>query len=167
MNIIQTLQEQNIQYKQYTIINFINISYEEKKMILSWRNDEKVRKWMVHKKIILLKEHLSYINSLNEKKDKLCFLVKRDDLSLGIVELDKINDTFAYFGLNINTQIKIQGIGSILEEISIYIAKELLKLNELRLYVYKDNLKAISLYQKSRYIETSNKDNIIYMEKKL
>jgi UDP-4-amino-4,6-dideoxy-N-acetyl-beta-L-altrosamine N-acetyltransferase len=170
---IDNLKNKSIFYKNYEIINFINTNELEKSLILEWRNNENVRKWMVNNNIISLEEHLNYINSLKNKDDKLCFLIKEYDEYLGIIEFDEINlnTKSAYFGINANIDIKVRGIGRILESISTYIAKELLKLETLKLYVFKENSKAINLYKKSNYFikeeSTINRQKIIYMEKTL
>jgi UDP-4-amino-4,6-dideoxy-N-acetyl-beta-L-altrosamine N-acetyltransferase len=170
---INNLKNKSIFYKNYEIINFINTNELEKNLILKWRNDENVRKWMVNNNIIPLDEHLNYIVSLKNKDDKLCFLIKENNEYLGIIEFDEINlnTKSAYFGLNANIDTKILGIGRILESISIYMAKELLKLEILKLYVFKENSKAINLYEKSNYFikeeSTISKQEVIYMEKLL
>lgn len=71
--ILDKLRNESIIYKDYTITNFINTIDIEKKLILDWRNDENVRKWMVNKNIISYNEHLNYINSLKNNNQKLCF----------------------------------------------------------------------------------------------
>ena len=52
--------------------NFIQLNYDEKLMILEWRNHSETSKFMLNKKIEL-KEHLDFINSLKENKTKLYF----------------------------------------------------------------------------------------------
>jgi len=166
---IEKLKETPLSYKSYSLINFIQTNDKEKELILKWRNSDKVRQWMVNKSIITLEEHYNYIDSLKDKKDKLCFLVKEEENYLGIVEFDEINNDSAYFGLNANSDTQIKGVGRILESISIYIAKELLELKKLKLYVFNNNERAIRLYERSNYkVLADNSDNkITYMEKTL
>ena len=49
--------------------NFIQLNYDEKLMILEWRNHSETSKFMLNKKIEL-KEHLDFINSLKELNPK-------------------------------------------------------------------------------------------------
>jgi len=166
---IEKLKETPLFYKNYSLINFIQTNDKEKELILKWRNSDEVRQWMVNKSIITLEEHYNYIDSLKDKKDKLCFLVKEEENYLGIVEFDEIDAKSAFFGLNANSDTKIKGVGRILESISIYIAKELLGLKKLKLYVFNNNERAIRLYERSNYkVLADNSDNkITYMEKTL
>jgi len=166
---IEKLKETPLSYKSYNLINFIQTNDKEKKLILKWRNSDDVRQWMVNKSIITLEEHYNYIDSLKDKKDKLCFLVKEEENYLGIVEFDEINAKSAFFGLNANSDTKIKGVGRILESISIYIAKELLGLKKLKLYVFIENKQVINLHKKFAFNIVSSdlidKQEVIYMEK--
>jgi len=157
---INNLKTKTLHYNNYEIINFINTSEIEKKLILDWRNHDNVRKWMLKKNIITYNEHKKYINSLKKNSIKLCRLVKFKNSYLGIVEFDEINfDTkTAYFGLNSNPMCKQQGIGRILEEICIYIAKEKLQLTKLYLYVFKSNMQVINLHKKYGFKIIDEKD---------
>ena len=46
--------EENIQ-----LINFIELSEEEKEMVLKWRNDSEIRKWMYNQEEIKLFESIN------------------------------------------------------------------------------------------------------------
>lgn len=168
---INELKKTNIFYKKYELINFINTNENEKKLILEWRNDENVRKWMVNKNIITMDEHLRYIDSLKHKDDKLCFIVKCKEGYLGIIEFDKIDliNKEAYFGLNMNPNCNLLGIGTSLLDIISMISSANLHLRKLLLYVFEDNIKAINLYKKMNFHELKsnilNKEKILYMEK--
>jgi len=168
---IEDLKKDNIFYKNYEIINFINTNDIEKRLILEWRNNDDVRKWMINKDLITIEEHFNYIESLKNNKKKLCFLLKEKNNYLGIVEFDEINNNSASFGINKNIMSTKKGLGELLEKLSIYIAKTKLNINKLTLSVLKDNIRAIELYKKSNYSIKYEKEiynNIlIYMEKKL
>ncbi len=153
------LKTENIFYKDYEIINFINLNELEKELVLSWRNHEEVRKWMVNKEIISYEEHLNYINSLIGNDNKLCFIVKTQEAYIGVVEFDEIDlqKNEAYFGLNANLDNPTRGIGRVLEEISIYLAKEKLGLKKLKLYVYEENQRVINLHKKFGFEITEKK----------
>lgn len=162
---IKKLKESSLFYKEYEIINFINTNENEKKLILQWRNNENVRKWMVNKDIILLDEHYKYIESLKNNNNKLCFLIKSNNDYLGVIEFDSIDvkNNSAYFGLNANMESKQSGIGTVLQEIGLYISKDKLNINSLLLYVFANNKSAISLYEKFNF--KTIKEDFIYNEK--
>ena len=171
--ILDKSKNESIIYEDYTITNFINTIDIERKLILDWRNDENVRKWMVNKNIISYNEHLNYINSLKNNNQKLCFLVKDKESYLGIVEFDEINldEKSTYFGLNSNPKNEKPGLGRILEEISIYLAKEKLGLEKLKLFVFIDNKQVINLHKKYGFVIVNEKDiegrKAYFMEKLL
>ena len=72
-------------YPNYEVIDFTQIEdLHLKKQILEWRNDESIRKWMYNSDIISLEQNLSFIDSLKYKKDKVYFLVKRNNEYIGV-----------------------------------------------------------------------------------
>ena len=137
--------------------NFIQLDYDEKLMILEWRNHSETSKFMINKKVEL-KEHLNFINSLKENKTKLYFLV--DDI--GVVDFINITDKKADIGLYKNPNK--QKVGSVLMKHIIDYGFNVLKLEKLILYVYKNNQKAINLYKKFNFKIVDKKDNLLKME---
>ena len=105
--------------KDIKLINFIDLSQEEKMMILEWRNKIDIQKWMHTQNDISLEEHLDFIDSLKTIKDKLYFLVKKEDENIGVVYFTNLTKKEVYFGLYANPTIKILGVGRILEKLSI------------------------------------------------
>ena len=137
--------------------NFIQLNYDEKLMILEWRNHSETSKFMINKKVEL-KEHLNFINSLKENKTKLYFLV--DDI--GVIDFTNITDKKADIGLYKNPNK--QKVGSVLMKHIIDYGFNVLGLEKLILYVYKNNQKAINLYKKFNFKIVNKKDNLLKME---
>ena len=137
--------------------NFIQLDYDEKLMILEWRNHSETSKFMINKKI-QLKEHLNFINSLKENKTKLYFLV--DDI--GVIDFTNITDKKADIGLYKNPNK--QKVGSVLMRYIIDYGFNVLGLEKLVLYVYENNQKAINLYKKFNFKIVDKKDNLLKME---
>jgi len=81
------------------LVDFTDLSLEEKKMVLAWRNDKRVRRWMFDKEEITLSAHLAYIESLKNKRDKRYFLVKRSGEAIGVVDFVDITKKSATFGV--------------------------------------------------------------------
>ena len=151
------------------LINFIDISSEEKKMVLSWRNHQDIRRWMSNKKEITIEEHLNYIASLHNKKDRIYFLVKELNEYLGVIDFTNIvKNEFSEFG--IYTKPGLVGVGSKLMNMIIEYAFKILKLKKLIANVYTNNEKAIKLYKKLNFIEikpdTDSNGEFIQMELK-
>ena len=153
------------------LINFINASLEEKKMILKWRNHPKIKKWMYNQEEIPLKSHLNFIESLKNSKDKIYFLVKMDNEYIGVIDFTNINynNKSTYFGLYSNPYCKIPGVSIILEKVSIDYAFNTLKMDILKLEVFEGN-KIIELHKRFNFKQTGekivNNKKVIVMELK-
>ena len=139
--------------------NFIDLSYDEKLMVLKWRNDIRIRKKMHSSSIISLDNHLNFINNLSNDKEKKYFLI--DDI--GVIYFTNIKNNTAELGLYSNPE-KYR-VGKILLE-------EILSFDYDCFYleVMEDNKKAIDLYTKYKFKKTDQKSingkTIIYMEYK-
>lgn len=139
--------------------NFTDLSHKEKLMILSWRNNESVRKWMYNSHIISKDSHLSFIDNLKHKKNDIFFLVSEKDKNLGVIYFNYVENEnkSCYFGLYANPFEKIIGVGRILEEECIKYAFDILKLTRLKLEVFEDNERAMKLYKKYRFQSVDEK----------
>ena len=148
---------------QSQLIPFQKLSLDEKKMILQWRNTPSISKWMYNKNIISLQEHLQYIESLDTKKDRVYFLVKKDDMPIGVVDLTQIKPQIsAELGIYLNPNLK--GYGKLLMHKIISYAFETLQLKTIYANVYKSNQKAIKLYEKFHFITQKTDEDFLYME---
>ena len=139
------------------LLNFIDLNMEEKKMILKWRNHPEIRKWMYNQDEIKLEEHLSFIDSLKSRKDKLYFLVKKEDEFIGVIDFLDLDKKEIFYGIYSNPNSKIMGVGRILNEISIDFAFNSLKAHKLKLEVFEDNIQVRNLHKKYKFRETSQK----------
>jgi UDP-4-amino-4,6-dideoxy-N-acetyl-beta-L-altrosamine N-acetyltransferase len=137
------------------LINFVDLSLDEKKMILSWRNHKEVKRWMYNTDDISIENHLKFIESLKNTKEKLYFLVKQDKEYIGVIDFTNITKNNCDFGLYSN--INLTGIGKILLKNIRNYAFDVLKLKVLKAEVFKDNEKAIYLYKKFNFKETNKK----------
>lgn len=150
------------------LINFTDLSLEEKKMVLKWRNHLSVRKWMYTQEEIPLENHLKFIESLNQSNNKLYFLVKKDDNYLGVIDFTNIMDNSTDIGLYANP--KLRGVGQILIDIIIEYAFDMMCKKKLVAEALESNVKARELYKKNNFIETNkkvfNKLDVICMELK-
>ncbi len=135
------------------LINFIDLSLDEKKMILNWRNHKDIRKFMYNREIISLDSHLNYINSLKSSKDKRYLLVKQLDEYIGTIDFTEIDldKQEGYLGLYAKPNLK--GVGDILMKSIIDYAFNILEFNTLKLEVLKSNIRAINLYRRFNFRE--------------
>ena len=154
------------------LINFINTSFEEKKMILKWRNHPNIREWMYNQKEISIESHLNFIESLKTSKDKIYFLVKIGKEYIGTIYFTNIKyqNKSTYFGLYSNPYSKVPGIGRILEKIAIDYAFNTLNINTLKLEVFENNKIVINLHKKFNFKQIEekivNNKKVIVMELK-
>ena len=151
--------------------DFIYLSNEEVMMVLDWRNNENIRKWMYDSDCIPKKNHLKFIESLKKNEMKKYFLVLREEKYIGVIYFINIDDgNSTEFGLYSNPDIKIPGIGRVLEKICIEYAFDILKVKKLKLEVFEDNKQVINLHRKFNFKEVStmvmNNKKVLCMELK-
>lgn len=139
------------------LLNFIDLKLEEKEMILKWRNHPEIRMWMYNQDEIKLEEHLTFIASLKSRKDKLYFLVKKEDEFIGVIDFLDLDKKEIFYGIYSNPNSKIMGVGRILNEISIDFAFNSLNAHKLKLEVFEDNIQVRNLHKKYKFRETSQK----------
>jgi len=152
--------------ERVTLIDFVDLSLEEKKMVLEWRNHQEIKKWMHTKDDIKLESHLDFIDSLQNKKDKQYMVVKKDGNYIGVVDFYDIDreKKECEFGLYVNPFKKQAGTGKVLQGICIEYAFEFLNLTRLKLEVFEENEKARGLYRKYKFQEIAE---IIINDKKV
>ncbi len=154
------------------LINFIDMSLEEKKMVLSWRNHPDIKQWMYSSNDILLENHLSFIETLKNCIEKLYFLVKQNNNYIGVIDFTNIDrdNKSSEFGLYSNIDIQILGVGRILENVCIDYAFNILNINILKLEVFSENIQVRNLHKKFNFKETTkkvvNNKEVICMELK-
>jgi len=148
--------------------NFINLTPDERMMVLTWRNDVRVRSFMYTDELISSDNHESFIDSLPQRKDKRYFLVYKNGAPIGVIDLVDIRDNTASLGLYANPFSDRKGIGRIILRALIRYAYENLHLSTLRVECFGENEKAKNLYEKFNFIETKrrvkNNRPIICME---
>ena len=153
--------------KEIKLINFTDLSNDEKKIILEWRNNPNIKKWMYTQDDITLESHLNFIDSLKNSKEKLYFLVKKEDENIGVIYFTQIKSNESLvMGIYANPNLK--GYGKVLLETIIYFSFEILKVEKIFSEVYFENERAFSLYKIYGFKEYSykilNDKKVICME---
>jgi UDP-4-amino-4,6-dideoxy-N-acetyl-beta-L-altrosamine N-acetyltransferase len=140
--------------------NFIDLTDDEKLMVLSWRNDANIRKWMYSSEIISKENHFDFVDSLKNRKTDQYFLVQDNEEDIGVIYFNKINyiNSSCYFGFYGKPRSIIRGLGRILEEVSINYAFNDLKINKLKLEVFNDNMLVRNLHKKYNFKEVDKKN---------
>ena len=146
-----------------SLIDFTNLNEAEKKIVFDMRNHPSIRKWMYNKNELDFKEHLDFILSLKKNPTKKYFLVKEDEIYLGVIDFKIINQ-YAEIGLYKNPKLK--GVGKKLLKTLIDYGFNQLRLNKLILFVFENNKRAILLYKAFGFKIIQKKQNLIKMELK-
>lgn len=152
------------------LVNFVNLSLNDKKMILEWRNHPDVRKWMFTQDTIELHDHLAFIESLKNRRDSLYFLVKKGNQDIGVIDFTDIDQKNRMTQFGIYTNPNLTRIGGLLMESIIDYAFRVLKINTLTAEVFEKNISAVKLYDRYNFkhsgIKKMNHQNIVCMELK-
>ncbi len=72
--------------------NFVNLSKKEAKLILKWRNSDRIRLKMINKDIISLENHFQWLESLKNRKDCKYYLFYVDNTPVGVIDLTHIEE---------------------------------------------------------------------------
>ena len=138
------------------LLNFIDLELEEKEMILKWRNHPDIRKWMYNQDEIKLEEHLNFIESIKSRKDKLYFLVKKEEEFIGVIDFTQlVEKKSVHMGIYSNPNLK--GNGKILLNKIIDYSFNNLKVERVFSEVFAENEKAHNLYKKFNFKDISEK----------
>ena len=152
------------------LTNFTDLSLDEKKMVLEWRNHPNIRKWMFTQEPISLQTHLSYIDSLRNKKDRIYFLVKKDSEAIGVIDFTNIDPKMKIAELGVYANPAIKGVGTLLMTSLIDYAFSMLNVDTLISEVFEENEPALKLYKRYGFKEMSTKEsnnkNVLHMELK-
>ena len=156
----------NLEIDRAILLNFTNLNEKEREMVLRWRNNEEIRKWMFTDQIISLEEHLEFIGSLRRDSRNFYFLVKRASEYLGVMCLTRVDlrNRNAYLGIYVNPEKKISGVGSVLGEILLKLAFDVTKLHTLKLEVFEDNERAIALYKRLGFVEEGRLREFVFRD---
>ncbi|MEH6504178.1 MAG: UDP-2,4-diacetamido-2,4,6-trideoxy-beta-L-altropyranose hydrolase [Cycloclasticus sp.] len=152
------------------LVNFFELSIEEKKMVLDWRNEPSIRQWMFDQEEISLTSHLNYIESLQLKKDRSYFLVKKNAHAIGVIDFTNIDYRHKTTEFGIYSNPVLKGVGNFLMEAIIDYAFNTLNVITLVSEVFEENAAAIKLYDRfcfeNKGIKEVNNKRVLSMELK-
>lgn len=131
------------------LINFQDLSHDEKLIVLKWRNDSNIKKWMYSDDDISLEEHLAFIESLKESHNKLYFLVQKNGNSIGVINFNQIHNKESFIGLYGNPNLI--GAGITLLKCLIDYAFNVLNLKKLKAEVNENNINMLKLDKKFKF----------------
>ena len=106
----------------YQFKNFIIMNDDEKRMVLKWRNDDRVRRRMYSANQATEEEHLNFIKTLEGRDDRWYWLVYRENLPVGVLVLalkDPESEMYEA-GIYMDPELYGEGFG-LFKEISYFI----------------------------------------------
>jgi UDP-4-amino-4,6-dideoxy-N-acetyl-beta-L-altrosamine N-acetyltransferase len=159
----------NIELEEAILINYVNLSDEEKEMVRNWRNHETIRKWMYQEHIISPEEHAEFVQKLKQDTKNFYWLVKsKDDLYLGMISLNRVDsrNKNAYLGIYANPDRKMARAGNVLVKCLKKLAFNIAGLHTLRLEVTSNNERAINFYKRSGFSEEGKLREFVLKDEK-
>ena len=152
--------------KNVALRNFIGLSTEKKRKVLSWRNHDEVRKWMYTRRIITEESHFEFILDLKKDENNGYFFISNRDRDLGVIALNDIADEWKTANLGIYANPGLKGCGSFLMEAIFYLGFEVLNLQIIRAEVFEKNKNAIALYKRNGFLrDRVLKEHVMIHEK--
>ncbi len=159
-----------VDFLQTGLINFTQLTKKQKLDILEWRNNPSIRRWMLDKEPIEPKDHLSFIDSLKNRSDRLYFLVKTREEPIGVIDFTQIDKNKKCAHIGLYTKPSTHGKGKLLMQKIMEFGYDNLGLETLIAEVYDTNDKAINLYKRFGFKPTENgksgSQRILRMERK-
>jgi UDP-4-amino-4,6-dideoxy-N-acetyl-beta-L-altrosamine N-acetyltransferase len=130
--------------------NFVNLSEDELKLVLTWRNHEAVRKLVAsNPRVICFSEHEKFVQRLTKDDNRYYFLVGSGKHSLGVICLLNIDfyNRRCTWGDYADPGSVHRGIGLILEYAALYLAFDVLGLHRVRCETLGENHGALRLHE--------------------
>lgn len=125
------IKDNGFQIKNLFFQKLESLNYEDKKEILSWRNNEKIRSMMFNNEEISLESHLEFINILKTRDDKLYLSVSFKNEKIGVLYYFNLTKASASWGFYLNPKLIGSGFGVLLEYFAMFIAFEKMNLSQL------------------------------------
>ena len=145
----------------YDVINYVDCTQEQHLEILSLRNLDDVRKWMVNQEVISEENHFRFIESLKGNDNRLYFAIYREGLLVGTYNLTKEEE--GVWERGIVASPNIQGTGETAKwEHQILADLPNLGVKTVTAKVKPDNIRSIKYHEKIGYQEQSRDDDYVY-----
>ena len=132
------------------------LSQKTSLQVLDYRNHPSIRPWMDNTELIEESQHFQFVQRLANDPANIYWLVQDQNTSsdLGVIYLNNICRTQCELGIYVNPIDPVPGTGTQLAEFALWIAFEILNLNEVTLSVKLENQRALGLYRKVGFVET-------------
>ena len=151
--------------------NFINLSEEEKELVLQWRNSDRVRLRMNNSNIIELQDHMRWINGLKDNKETLYFLFEINGNPAGVFDYSQINNTdkTCVCGSYIGDENYL-GYGILLNYFGFEYAFSQLDTERINISVLKSNKRVFEMHKNifnAKLYRENDKEYFMYLDKNI
>lgn len=146
--------KQDFEIDDALLINFIHLNQQQREVVRTWRNSEKIRKWMYTDHIISQVEHKIFLRDLEDSNAAFYWLVRMWDNDIGVLYFPHVdfNNKNAYFGIYSNPDSRILGVGKKLDMLALKLVFERAGFQSLWLEVIEDN-KISYLHKEMGFVE--------------
>jgi UDP-4-amino-4,6-dideoxy-N-acetyl-beta-L-altrosamine N-acetyltransferase len=153
-----------IKIEDYLLINYTELSLDQKKTLLEIRNNVSIRKWMIDDSIISLDDHLSFIDNLENSSTNYYYAVLKSGEILGGISVTNWNSKqrTCEWGCFLNP--KFFGLGLTLGYLFIRLIFNYFSAIRIYAKAMNDNIGAIQLNKAIGFKDLSVNDNIINYE---
>ena len=162
---MQNYLKTNIKVNGNQLINFINLTNDEKEMLRNWRNHESVRVWMYQEHIISPEEHNAYLKQLKENNNTFCWILRNmNSENIGVISINRVDfvNKNAYLGIYLNPDHKAPRAGRLLNDSLKQVAFKIINLHTLKLEVLSNNTRALKFYKKLGFLEEGRLKEFVY-----
>ena len=103
--------------------NFVSLDTDHLTSVLSWRNNDEIRKWMYNPEKITLENHLSFVRTLADREDVYYWLVYKGDLPVAVTSITGVSymDKKAEIGYYLCPDQNIPALGIIYDICDFYL----------------------------------------------
>lgn len=129
------------------LFNYTHLDDTDLGLVLSWRNDERVKKWLISKQNVSWDEHLKFVSSLRDNDSVFYWLAIVEGDKCGVVSLriDKFDRSVGTSGIFLNPNLIGYGHGIELAFQATHIFFENYSITKLVNDVFKNNKAAVRL----------------------
>lgn len=137
-----------------TLVNFVNLAEEDKKLVLNWRNSDEIRSHMFTNHLISMEEHSQFIEKLGDDRNNYYWMVREGSTPIGVVSAQKIDLASGRCFLGIYS-IK-RGAGARMLRYFFNLWFSSLNIKAVLCEVLEDNINALEFYKRNGFIKTGN-----------
>ncbi|WP_180271523.1 UDP-4-amino-4,6-dideoxy-N-acetyl-beta-L-altrosamine N-acetyltransferase [Fredinandcohnia onubensis] len=119
-------------------------------IVLSWRNQDRIRKNMYNEKVITMEEHQAWFQHILQSKKDVYLLFYMDEIPTGLVYFNGIDHQHehCYWGFYIGREDATKGSGTIMATLAFDFAYKKLKMNKIYGEILAYNFASVKFHEK-------------------